>query len=137
MKCPTQSGNFSVPVGINPYAAGQALICAYTHDGATVTLAIASLLLTVWPKESAGQRPASIEPPRITRAHGSLTCTSGQWSNGPTRYTYAWFTGGRLVGRGSRLAVSTALRGRTVRCRVTASNGAGSRTATSRPVLVR
>ncbi len=134
---PDASGNFSVPVGINPYAPGQALICAYTDDGATQTLAAASLLLTVWPKGSAGRPPASIEPPRITRTPESLSCSSGQWSNRPTRYAYVWFAGGRLVGRGPRLEISAALRGRTVRCRVTASNGAGSRSAASRSVLVR
>ena len=97
---PDASGNFGVPVGINPYAPGQALICAYTDDGETVTLATASLLLTVWPKESAGGRPASIEPPRITRTPGFLNCSPGQWSNRPSRYAYAWFAGGRRVGRG-------------------------------------
>src|SRR5580765_4621674 len=119
---PDGSGNFIVPVGINPYAPGQALICAYTHDGETVTLAAASLMLTVWPKESAGRRPAIIEPPRITRTPGFLNCSKGQWSNRPTGYAYAWSVGGRRVGRGPRLGISAALRGRSVRCSVTASN---------------
>jgi len=133
---PDASGNFSVPVGINPYAPGQVRICAYTDDGGMQTLAATSLMLTIWPKGSAGP-PASVEPPRITRTSGFLNCSSGQWSNRPTRYAYAWFAGGRQIGRGPKLEISAALRGRTVSCRVTASNGAGSRSAASRPVLVR
>lgn len=133
---PDSSGNFRVPVGINPYLAGQVWICAYIHDGETVTLATTSLLLTIGPKESAGRPPASIAPPQITRTSGFLSCSSGQWSNQPTRYTYAWFAGGRRVGRSPQLRTS-AVRGSTVSCRVTASNSAGSRSASSRPAIVR
>ncbi len=50
---------------------------------------------------------------------------------------FAWLAGGRRIGRGSRLGITSGLRGRAVRCRVTASNGAGSRSAASPPVLVR
>ena len=134
---PDVYGNFEVPVGINPYAPGRALICAYTDDGGMQTLAATSLMLTVWPKGTGGSRPASIGPPRITRAHGFLDCSSGRWSNRPTRYAYAWFAGGRRLGRGPRLETSDVVRGRTVRCRVTASNAAGSQSAASRPVVVR
>ena len=113
------------------------MICAYTDDGGMQTLAAASLMLTVSPKGSGGGRPASMDPPRITRTSRFLSCSTGQWSNRPTRYAYAWFAGGRRVGSGPRLETSAALRGRTVLCRVTASNGAGSASAGSRPVLVR
>ena len=34
---PDSSGSFRVPVGINPYLAGQGWICAYIPDGETVT----------------------------------------------------------------------------------------------------
>jgi len=131
---PDAYGNFTAPVGINPYAPGHVMICAYTDDGGMVTLAAASLMLTISPKS--GAAPASIEPPRITRTAHFLGCSSGKWSNQPTRYAYAWFAGASRVGRGQRLGISDALRGRTVRCRVTASNAAGSRSAASRPVLV-
>src|SRR5262249_33103207 len=121
---PDSYGNFRTPVGIDPYLAGQVWICAYVHDGETVTLATTSLLLTIRPKDSAGSRPASIVPPQITRTPGFLGCSSGQWSNQPTRYAYAWFAGGRAVGRSPKLRTS-GVRGSTVSCRVTASNGAG------------
>jgi len=133
---PDSSGSFRTPVGINPYLAGQVWICAYIHDGETVTLGSTSLLLTISPKEGAGTRPASIVPPQITRTTSFLSCSSGQWSNQPTRYAYAWFAAGRVVGHSPKLKTS-GVRGRTVSCRVTASNGAGSQSAASRPVLVR
>jgi hypothetical protein len=134
---PDSSGNFQVPVGINPYLPGKVWICAYIHDGETVTLAATSLMLTISPKGSSGGPPASIVPPRITRIPGFLGCSRGQWSNQPTRFAYTWFVAGRRVGGGQRLRASGTLRGRTVRCRVIASNGAGSAGASSRPVVVR
>ena len=134
---PDSSGNFKAPVGINPYLPGQVWICAYIHDGETVTLATTSLMLTISQKGSAAGRPASIVPPRITRTPGFLACSRGQWSNRPTRFAYTWFAGGRRVGGGPRLETSAALRGRAVRCRVIASNGAGSATASSRSVVLR
>ena len=133
---PDSAGSFKAPVGIDPYQAGRVWICAYIQDGETVTLATTSLMLTISPKGSAA-RPVSTVPPRATRNTGFLACSSGKWSNRPTRYAYAWFAGPSRVGRGPRLAISAALRGRTVRCRVTASNGAGSGSAVSRPVRVR
>jgi hypothetical protein len=36
-----------VPVGIRPYAPGRTMICAYTNDGATVTLARVGRFMTV------------------------------------------------------------------------------------------
>lgn len=134
---PDASGNFTVPIGINPYAPGRVLICAYTDDGATNTLAIAALNLTVEPKGRSTAGPSSISRPRVTRASGLLTCSPGRWSNRPSRFAFAWFAEGRMVARGPRLRVTSELLGRKVHCRVTASNAAGSRSAASAPVFVR
>ena len=133
---PDAQGNFMTPIGINPYAPGRVLICAYTDDGATNTLARASLTLTVEPKGRSAAGPTSIGRPRITRTGPSLSCSPGRWVNRPTRFAFAWFADGRMVARGQRLRVTGALRGRRVQCRVTASNASGSRTATSASVLV-
>jgi len=132
---PDAYGNFTAPVGINPYAPGRVMICAYSDDGGMVTLAAGSLMLSIAPKVSAARPPASIWPPRVTRTPRFLSCSSGSWSSRPT--LYAWLAGGRQVGRGQRLEISAALRGRTVRCRVTAPNDAGTQSALSRQVLVR
>ena len=46
---PDAAGNFSIPVGVTPTAPGSLLLCGYTDDGATTTLAAASLVLNIRP----------------------------------------------------------------------------------------
>lgn len=41
------NGNFSMPFGYSPRRPGRYLLCAYTNDGATTTLATSSLILNV------------------------------------------------------------------------------------------
>ena len=50
------NGNFSIPVGITPSAPGTVLLCGYTDDGSTNTLAVAPLLLKI---DAAGKAPSS------------------------------------------------------------------------------
>jgi hypothetical protein len=69
----------------------------------------------------------------VKRAGRKLVCAPGDWAGEPTAYAYRWLVGGKAGKRGRTLPVSRA-RGRTVRCRVTASNAAGSATAVSRPL---
>jgi hypothetical protein len=105
------AGNWSMPIVYAPTMPGRFLICGYTNDGATYTLATASLLLTVQGSSTPGPiqspapvlgqgitRPANISKPRVKRSGTKLVCN----------------------------------RGRRVQCRVTASNAAGSRTVVSR-----
>jgi hypothetical protein len=51
---PDATGHFTIPVGITPTAPGSVLLCGYTDDGATNTLARASLRLDI---TSAADRP--------------------------------------------------------------------------------
>ena len=44
---PDTSGAFMIPVGIRPYAPGRTMVCAYTNDGAAVTLARTVRFVTV------------------------------------------------------------------------------------------
>ncbi len=44
---PDAAGNFTIPVGITPTAPGSVLLCGYTDDGLTNTLAVASLTLNI------------------------------------------------------------------------------------------
>ena len=53
---PDATGNFSIPVAITPSASGSVLLCAYTDDGATNTLARASLTLNIQPAGSSRTR---------------------------------------------------------------------------------
>jgi hypothetical protein len=51
---PDAAGNFTVPVAVTPSAAGSVLLCAYTDDGLTNTLAGASLVLDIAAASSTG-----------------------------------------------------------------------------------
>jgi hypothetical protein len=136
------AGNFSMPVAYTPGTPGRFLICGYTDDAATTTLATASLALTV---EAAGSgpgsaaEPASVKRPRVSRSGRKLVCQRGSWSNVPSRFYYRWLVIGKRK-RGARrrtLGISRKLRGRKVQCRVTAHNAAGATTALSRPLRIR
>ncbi len=141
------AGNWSMPIAYAPRMSGQFLICGYTNDGATYTLATASLLLNVQgsstpgpvqsPGSAPGQgiaRPVNVRKPRITRSAGKLVCNRGRWATAPTRFSYAWLVNGKVKkgARGQRLPITRRLRGRNVQCRVTASNAAGASTVVSR-----
>jgi hypothetical protein len=47
---PDEAGRFTIPVAITPTAPGTVLLCGYTDDGLTNTLATASLVLDIAPK---------------------------------------------------------------------------------------
>jgi hypothetical protein len=50
---PDAAGRFTVPVAVTPTAPGTVLLCGYTDDGLTTTLARASLLLEIKPAAAA------------------------------------------------------------------------------------
>jgi hypothetical protein len=119
------AGNFSVPVGYTPSAAGGQLLCGYTDDGATDTLATATLSLNI---TAAIARPANTAKPRVTRSGRTLTCDPGRWSGSPTAFRYGWLVNGhtRHGATAKHFAATRALRKKRVQCRVTAVNAAGS-----------
>lgn len=141
-------GNFSIPVAYVPRFAGRFLLCGYSDDAATSTVATASLILDVRgagapaptqsPTSPAPQgvaRPANVTKPRVRRFGGKLLCKRGRWRNSPSRYSYRWFVNGKAKRgpSGRKLRVTRQLRGRRVQCTVTASNAAGATIARSRP----
>jgi hypothetical protein len=129
------AGNFSIPFGWAPTKPGQFLLCGYTNDGATYTHTMASMTVDVSGESPSGAaRPANLRKPKLTRSRGALVCSRGRWSNSPSRYSYRWFVDGRRKrgATGRRLAITRGLRGHSVRCKVTASNAGGSKTAGSR-----
>jgi hypothetical protein len=129
------AGRFTIPVGVSPYAAGAVRLCAYIGDGETMTLARASALLTIRQSTTLGHEPQSVSPPRVARSRGLLTCSAGRWTENPRRYAFEWVLGGRRIAGGATIPVSRAVRGKAVRCVVTASNSFGSATATSGAVV--
>ena len=85
------AGNFSMPVAYTPRTTGRFLICGYSDDAATTTLATASLALTVEAAAGSGPgpaaEPASVKRPRVRRSGRKLVCQRGSWSNNPSRYS--------------------------------------------------
>ena len=81
-------------------------------------------------------RPTISGTPLVGR---SLSCAPGRWANNPTSLTYRWNRNGTaIIGATSRTYTLAAADGaRTLTCTVTASNGGGSRSATSAPVTPR
>ena len=51
---PDAAGNFTIPVAVTPRGAGSVLLCGYTDDGLTNTLAGASLVLDIAAASSTG-----------------------------------------------------------------------------------
>ena len=133
------SGSFSNVNGYTPNATGRVLFCGYTDDGSGDTLAIASMSTKITAATPPVTRPVNIKKPRVTRSHRTLFCSRGSWSTSANGYAYRWSVNGKTKhgARRARLAVTRKLRGRTVRCTVTASNAAGSGAATSPRFKVR
>jgi hypothetical protein len=77
---PDAAGNFTVPVAVTPSAAGTVLLCGYTDDGLTNTLAGASLLLDIAPASSTGgdspssQRGSGRPSPPVEAVQGIRSC---------------------------------------------------------------
>lgn len=59
---PDAQGHFRIPVAVTPSAPGTVLLCAYTDDGETLTLASTSLILDI---RSAGSTPRRTGPAAI------------------------------------------------------------------------
>ena len=131
------SGPFRISLPFTPGGSGKLLVCAYT-EFVTDDAAWASTEGHVRPA-GAAQPPVNRVPPRVKLSGKRLSCTRGSWSARPRTYSYRWLERPRtrLAGRRATLSVSGKLRGHRVQCAVTATNAAGSATATSRPLLVR
>ncbi len=149
-----ENGNWAMPFGYAPSKAGRMLICGYTNDGATGTLATTTVILDVAGGGSGGggnggggggtpgtvlAKPANTKRPSVKRSRGKLVCKPGRWANKPDGYGYSWRVDGKKKrgANGKRLRVSRGVRGRGVQCRVTAYNDAGATSATSRVLRVR
>lgn len=85
--------------------------------------------------------PVSTTPPTITGATkpgGILTCLQGSWTNTPTTFAYQWYRNGTsLAGfTSSTYKLGTLDEGATFTCVVTATNAAGSASASSSAVKI-
>jgi hypothetical protein len=71
---PDAAGNFTIPVAVTPNAPGTVLLCAYTDDGYTNTLAGASLMLDI---QSATSTSTPARPRRATIPEDALAGIRG------------------------------------------------------------
>jgi hypothetical protein len=127
--------SFSLSISSVMPKAGPVLLCAYSDWSTDTAAAAAPLTINVAPAVS---KPVNTVKPRVSRSGKRLSCSSGTWTNSPTGFTYGWMVNGRLKSgaHGRRLGVSHSVKGRRVRCVVTASNAAGAATAFSRSYRV-
>jgi hypothetical protein len=88
------------------------------------------------------ESPVALTRPSIRgrpRVGATLTCVRGRWAGTPPiRYAFAWLRGTRAISGARRptYRIRPHDRNRALACRVTATNGAGSNTSTSRAVRV-
>ncbi len=140
---------FSVPFKYNFPRTGQVILCAYSAY-ITDTAAAATLVANITSPGGTGptgpgptppsthHKPVNVHRPSIKRHGKALACGRGSWT-GARSYAYAWLVNGHLKrgARKQRLAITKALKGRRVACRVTAANSVGRTTASSGSLRVR
>jgi hypothetical protein len=115
---------------------GQSLTCSVTASNGSGTSAAATSAAVV--PSSNATAPANTAAPSITGQAvqgGTLTCNNGTWTGtAPSTYTYAWSRNGSQIATGSTYVVTAADVGQAITCTVTASNSAGTISATSTAV---
>ena len=160
------SGDFSNPIIFRPLIQGRNLICAYSQDGAGITLARAGAWLDVGapaadpppppqqPQQPTGggnpsgnvppvvhdpgkvAKPTNTARPTLTKSGRRATCGKGTW-DGALSLAFAWQVDGRkLRGATTRTLRVARYRGHHIRCAVTGSNAGGATTALSRTLKV-
>jgi hypothetical protein len=120
---------------------GRANLLVLLAAGAVTVLVVAAY------SQAAGSPPANQSPPTISGtpvAGSTLTAHAGTWSNGPVTSTFQWRRCDQNGGSCSNISGATGSTytlthvdvGNTLRVRETASNSAGSATASSVPTAV-
>lgn len=92
---------------------------------------------TIWRTAAPAALPLNTSRPTLTRSGSILTCRRGGWRNA-VGFSYAWRVNGVAKKHPTpRLRLGIAHKPRSVNCSVTASNAAGTTTASSAPLRVR
>ncbi len=115
--------------------AGQSVSCTVTASNASGSAQATSAAIIISPRA-----PAALSAPSIggdLLVGSTLTCSDGTWTGSP-KLTRSWLRSGSPVAGASAATyvVTTNDVGRTLRCRVTASNASGSADADSNEVTV-
>jgi PKD domain len=119
------------------YSRAESYTVVVTQADATGASSSASAAIVVSARPVANVRRPSIQGrPRVG---ATLVCSRGAWTGTPPiQYGYRWLRNGRLVPGATTPRFRARARdgGALVACRVSATNAAGSRSATSRPVRI-
>jgi hypothetical protein len=115
--------------------AGKAVSCTVTATNASGSAQATSTSLTIAPRAPAALTAPSLGGDPVVGS--TLTCSDGTWTGSPT-LTRTWLRSGSPVpgATSSSYAVTSNDVGRTLRCRVTASNGSGSADSDTNEVTV-
>ena len=135
---------FSVPFKYIFPTTGKMTLCAYSVY-ITDTAAAASLVVgvstasgptTTEPVIPAAVKPVNTAPPSISQSGKTLTCVRGSWRNAVS-FAYAWLVNSKLrqSATDETLPVTSALKGHSVICRVTAYNSVWDTPASTRSFL--
>jgi hypothetical protein len=107
-------------------------ICAYLQDGdaADTALAVGSQFIDLTLK------PTLVRKPKVTVKNGKATCAT-QVAGRPTpKLSVTWLLGSKNVGKGKRIGVRPAWKGKKLSCQVTAKNSLGKKSAKSKATRV-
>jgi hypothetical protein len=120
---------FTIPLSSGIGLAGLTSGALYVRGGRDSTL---------WRTASPTALPLNTSRPTLTRSGRTLTCRRGSWRNA-VRFSYAWQVNGspRKGATTPKLTMGKAPKRRRVSCSVTASNTAGTTTASSAQLHVR
>lgn len=115
---------------------GKTLTCEVTASNSAASVVSASAATAA--VTAASVAPINTVAPAVTGTTvvgNTLSATTGTWSNGPTGYTYQWYwadTNAAISGAtASTYVLVSGDVGHTLKCVVTATNAAGSTTASS------
>lgn len=133
---PGETTSTYVPVGADVGLRVSCRVTATNSLGSTMALSLETPAVIAAPNE-----PAIITAPVVTgelKEDETLSCSQGVWDDGGAAisgYTYAWFADDVSLGvTAASLSLTSSHVGKIIRCEVTATNVAGSVTATSDPM---
>jgi hypothetical protein len=108
-------------------------VCAFVQDGVAASAAATSGSAVL----DFVLKPQSLRRPKVKKQGGALVCDGGRWKARPkAKIKIVWLKGGQPIpgAKSKRLAITSAVKGKAVACRVTAANKVGKASAISRAV---
>lgn len=116
-------------------------LTAKAIDAAGNTATSGTLFVNVVTGQTRAESPVPVGPATLDglpQVGETLTCVSGGFTNGPESFSYAWLRNGTKIegATSASYVLTTADLGRSVACRISATNSAGTADSTSESVIV-